>query len=269
MPNLLTLLQSDTSNFQYCVDEKQVDNSVAVSSSQNQENHQEREILLVLEGHTSFLLNNRRYTTQPGSAFFINHWVPHQAEYGDLSNSPSFVHLWVHLHPGRMFVQIFCHPRQLLYLQDFSPALSTVLENRWDKAEKETTNKQRHLEILQSISRLAKEEIILFLEYNHSPHGTSTILLAEWLLNHISANFGRGCSLETLEKLTGFSRFHLMRCFKQKYGQTIGEYINEVRRMFINSAPPQMTQKEMAAQLGFQSASAFWLWKHRHQNQQQ
>ncbi|MBP1583534.1 MAG: AraC family transcriptional regulator [Victivallales bacterium] len=268
MPNLLNLLQADTSDFQFCVDEKIGDDCAPVPSSQNRESHQEREILLVLEGNTSFLLNDRLYTTQPGSAFFINHWVPHQAEYGDLSNSPSFVHLWVHLHPGRMFVQIFCHPRQLLYLQDFSPALPAVLENRWDKAEKETTTRQRRLEILQSISRLAKEEIILFLEHSQSSHGKSTISLAAWLHNHIAANFGRGCSLTTLEKLTGFSRFYLMRCFKQEYGQTMGDYINDLRRQFLKSASSQMTQKEMAAQLGFQSASAFWLWKHRDQQRQ-
>ena len=263
MPNLLNLLQADKSDFQDCLDETFVEAFAVAPPAVLRETHQEREILLILEGETAFLLNERLCPAKPGNAFFVNRWIPHQAVYGDLSNSPSFVHIWVHMHTNRLFVQIFCHPRQLIYLQDFSPAVLTMLQNRWNQAEKEAGPTPRRRQLLQSISRIIKEEIILFLEANQSKPTNGTIPLAEWIRNHIAATFGRGCSLATLEKLTGFSRFYLMRCFKQAFGQTMGDYINDLRRQFIRNASSQMTQKEIAAQLGFQSSSAFWLWKHR------
>ena len=73
--------------------------------------------------------------------------------------------------------------------------------------------------------------------------------------------------VEELEKRFNRDRSYLSRLFKKAYGITIGEFIDRNREQYTATALARgMTQKEIAAQLGFSSASAFWLWRKRREN---
>ena len=51
------------------------------------ERHEEREVLLVLAGNSEFTLNGKRFRTVPGTAFFIDRWIPHPLSYSQ-ANAP-------------------------------------------------------------------------------------------------------------------------------------------------------------------------------------
>ena len=227
-----------------------------------QESHREREILLALSGETSFTLNGISSTCMPGDAVFINSGVPHQSGYKNIKND--ITHIWVHLHPLRFFAILYHFSAQNAPRQrqswEFPLALLEIINARWDLALR--SGEKTRTELYLSIARLIAEELRFFREQKTEvPSGEADIV--NWVKKHISINCGRNSSMEELEKLTGYSRGYLMRQFKLQCGMTIGEYINTVRRSFVAAAPARMTQKEMAAHLGFNSAAAFWLWKTR------
>ena len=82
--------------------------------------------------------------------------------------------------------------------------------------------------------------------------------------SRIASCNGVNCSLEELSKIFGFSKSHLCHSFRKYTGQSVGEYINNLRMQYATVAREHgMTQKEIAADLGFSSPAAFWLWKKR------
>ena len=111
---------------------------------------------------------------------------------------------------------------------------------------------------------ILSEEIAYQWDHQGLESSRKTDRIVSWIKNYISMKYGRDASLPELEKLTGYNRYYLMRQFKAEYGMTIGDYINCVRRGFVAAAEAQgKSQKQIALQLGFQSAAAFWLWKKR------
>lgn len=82
--------------------------------------------------------------------------------------------------------------------------------------------------------------------------------------NYIEINYGRNSSIADLEKFSGYNRYYLMRLFKVQTGFTILQYINQIRQRIAEDALNRnISQKEIAFQLGFSSPAAFWLWKKR------
>ncbi len=75
----------------------------------------------------------------------------------------------------------------------------------------------------------------------------------------IDRRYGEELSIDTLASLSGISRYHLMRSFKERYGKSIIEYITEARllqakRLMSDSALPIA---EIAARVGFRSEPYF------------
>lgn len=249
-----------------CYDESMIPNLKATRNPRVQESHFEREILIIVSGKTNFLLNGQIHSAGPGDVFFINRWIPHQCNYGSIKND--FKHLWIHLHKDRLFGVLYQnstvkHPKQSRSW-NFPPSLLAFLNERWDRAQRETGRSDVKQEIYSSIARVLCEEISYIMANRISGPEQKKDHTISWIKNYISMQYGRNSSLTELEALTGYNRYHLMRRFKKEYGMTIGEYINCVRRGFIADAENRnMRQKEIAVQLGFQSAAAFWLWQNR------
>ena len=249
-----------------CYDENETANLKTGRDLRTQESHPEREILLVLSGKSNFLLNGKIYSAVPGSAFFINQWIPHQCDYGTIKND--FRHVWVHFHEKRLFSVLYevrDHERSRRHLTwEHSGHLLGLLNERWDRAVLEPQRSSARQEIYRSIARILAEELAYLTSHEPREVRSNPEQIAAWIKNYISLQYGRNVSMSELEKLTGYNRFYLMRLFKTEYGMTIGEYINCVRRGFAAAATQQgMRQKEIALQLGFRSASAYWLWKSR------
>lgn len=228
----------------------------------NQEEHSEREIFLVYSGKTSFLCNGKIFELKDKEAFFINSWVPHQQDYSSCYTSG--VHLWFHLHVAKLLVSIVkigengrCYAWHLV----FPPDLLSVIERRWNLAEKSQDFSEKN-KFYSGIIRILLEEFAL---QNRKiithPAGEYLVQSIEF---YLGANYGRRVQIDELAKFAGTNRSQLMRLFKKYRHMTIGEYIDQQRMAFIEKAQNRgLNQKEIGWQLGFSSASAFYLWKKR------
>lgn len=239
------------------------------SSPIRQESHPEREILIVVSGNSSFMLNGKSRTTSPGDVFFIDKWIPHQSGYD--AEISDFQHIWIHLHKDRIFEVNIRHAdsRRTNSIRNWenSEGLLDFLNERWNRALQEKENRDSRRKIYLSIIRILLEEIDYVSSHPGDELLSKTEQITAWIKNYISTQYGRNASLPELEKLTGYNRFYLMRLFKAEYGMTIGDYINCVRCGFVeNAKQKKLTQKEIASILGFSSPNAFWLWKSRNFN---
>lgn len=259
---LLMISEDQKKLFFMCRDETSLPELPISQHILQQESHIEREILLVDSGNSSFLLNGKTVECTPGDVFFINSNVPHQMGYRNIKSDIN--HIWFHLHPERFFAMSYevngDSPVRRCRNWELSLALLKVINYRWDLA-LHSTGKMRTA-VYSSIARIIYEEISFQSEAAAHPFAPNHDIV-EWMKNHISLNNGRNSSMEELEKLTGYNRYHLMRKFKNTCGMTIGEYINTVRRAFVALHTGSMPQKEIASRLGFKSPAAYWLWHDR------
>ncbi len=227
--------------------------------------HLHHEILFIIHGESQFMLNGLVYHARPGTAFLLNKWEIHS--YGYRKNDRDLLHLWIHFNDDRLYGSITyvgCagqyHPTGIN--MTFSKDLHLLLHRRWKILEKiqSCSSGIKNL-LMKPPLDIVLEEFAMFrfgmVDYPDESTGDITVFLR----NYIRNTNGRNCSLENLEKLSGYSRFHLSRQFKEQCGKTIGEYINEVRLHFVEEARKRgLKQKEIANELGFSSPSAFWYW---------
>ena len=105
----------------------------------------------------------------------------------------------------------------------------------------------------------------LFLS-NGIEQGKNTVdNVVESLKRYIRMSNARDCSLDRLEKFSGYSRFYLSHRFRKHEGCTIGQYIDKVRLRYTEEALKRgLRQKEIAFELGFSSPSNFWIWLRKH-----
>ncbi|MFB9278588.1 helix-turn-helix domain-containing protein [Cohnella cellulosilytica] len=75
----------------------------------------------------------------------------------------------------------------------------------------------------------------------------------------IDRRYGEELSIDTLADLSGVSRYHLMRSFKERYGRSIIEYMTEVRLMQAKRLMSEsgLPISEIAARVGFRSEPYF------------
>lgn len=227
--------------------------------------HLHREILFILHGECSFMLGGRIYTARQGTAFFLNEWEPHSSGYR--ADDRDLIHLWIHFNREHLYasmVQVGYHGRYSRYGKyiNFNNDLRQLLLRRWHMLENmEACNGEAQDLLLRGPLNSVLDEFILC-EYDiidESNRDNRDIVV--FLNNYIKNANGRECSLEHLEKLSGYSRFYLSRLFREKNGMTIGDYINTVRMQFAVEAKNRgMKQKEIASELGFSSPAAFWYW---------
>ena len=76
---------------------------------------------------------------------------------------------------------------------------------------------------------------------------------------------GRDCSLDQIARYAGYSRFRVAHLFKARMGMSIGGYINRIRLQYLDHARIQvLPSKQVAAELGFRSTTAFYNWRRKH-----
>lgn len=78
-------------------------------------------------------------------------------------------------------------------------------------------------------------------------------------MRYMQKNFSENITLETLGELTGYSRLHLLRLFKQDLGQTPHEYLTAIR---LEQAKKLLSETDMSLEnvslaCGFRSMSHF------------
>jgi len=231
-----------------------------------QHRHVRREILFVLQGESSFLLNGKIYPALPGTVFLLNKWESHCVEYR--TDDHDLLHLWIYFSSTGASASLFyvgCRGEfwPLGRYIHFDREFLYFINHRWDILDKSTDSPTISL-MSSVINSLLEEFALRQFEQEHTSHyiGNDTDITV-FLLNYIKTANGRNCSLEQLERLCGYSRFHMASLFKKRQGKTIGDYIAEVRLEFVEEAQRRgMKQKEIAGELGFASPASFCYWLH-------
>ncbi len=78
---------------------------------------------------------------------------------------------------------------------------------------------------------------------------------------HIRETAGHGECLDSLARISGYSKFHFLRLFEQHTGQTVHRYLDDCRLQRVRTMLERgCSKKEISAALGFSCQSAFSRW---------
>lgn len=252
---------SDSAFFQYFYDETDPGEPYCPKAGVRIERHADREILMTVAGETDFVMDGKYFRSEPGCVFFIDHWVPHKLAY--LPEETDFMHIWIHLHKDKLYASMFNLAAGVRVgcrdLITFPSELYCLLNKRWEMMKNSTAKQTYRKNMIQLICgemELNQESSL------HASRSNNEII--QRVQNYIEINYGRNSSIADLEKFSGYNRYYLMRLFKAQTGFTILQYINQIRQRIAEDALNRnISQKEIAFQLGFSSPAAFWLWKKR------
>ncbi len=229
--------------------------------------HGQREMLFVLDGRSSFLYRDRVWNLVPGTLVAIEPWERHA--FGYRPRDTGLLHLWLHLGPDRISgACLGIANGRVEARESFGAIFGTAfsyLAKRWTEASGERDVAIRR-QVLRHVCEMTLLEFALcrrMQDASPNPAGEVAAIVEDY----IARRHGRDCSLEKLERLTGYSRFHLSRLFHRQRGTTIGQAIAASRLRFLADAEAQgLKQCSIAEALGFSSPSAFCLWKRRNRS---
>ena len=230
--------------------------------------HQHREILCILRGESVFPLNNRVFEVRPGDVILIDRWISHR--FGYPPSDRDMLYLWFYLFPTHLNLRIHQfdqdgNKNEVVSWGELPTDSKFAIDRRWDELDK--LDPEAALANLDSFLKqpltMLLDEFRFYLQINDlkAEKKQPTNEIVNSVRHIIEAKNGRDCSLAQLEKFTGFSRFYISHLFRDAYGISIGQYINQVRMIFFESAKKQgLNHKQIAFELGFSSNSALLMW---------
>lgn len=235
------------------------------------EQHANREVLIVLEGKGTQFVGGTLCPAQPGSVFLYDAMEPHARGYP--SGHPSARHLWM------VFVQDRCVVmgieigrgqkgyretwRRLYGLQELGLASPDLLFPKVsDASNQQAANRvQVTAAVTLLVSRLVAQGYASpTAEASRDFRGN--VIAA--IRRHVQESNGRGCRMQDLARIAGYSPFHFHRIFREHVGMTPGQYVAHCRReAFRRLAASGLRHKAMAESLGFAHPSALTRWRKR------
>ena len=250
------------------------DGTVQGSESFSSSSHIARDICFVLDGVSRYMFNGKVYDAVPGTFFLIDSWESHA--FGYRQEDHDLLHLWIQLNEtepqfsGNVFQVrangfFDCKWSGLIAGQEYI----TILCRRWDALNRlNHASPETVIEYLQSPLEALLDEISFQLTHGKEKSEEKEDRVIKSLKRYIRMSNARDCSLERLEKFSGYSRYYLSHKFREYEGCTIGDYIDRVRILYTAAAFRQgLRQKEIAAELGFSSPSNFWIWLRKHKDE--
>ncbi len=224
------------------------------------ERHLRYEFLFILEGTAEYAFNGTMAELQPGDGILIRPWISHQRGYPE--DVPDGIHLWLGLSRNHFYATLYFLEGGRYTCQhlprESSPELVSLL------LKKEKNDSAEDSASLFALFALLLQDIVEENTKGDHDSGDRMEHIIKQVRSRIASCNGVNCSLEELSKIFGFSKSHLCHSFRKYTGQSVGEYINNLRMQYaIVAREHGMTQKEIAADLGFSSPAAFWLWKKR------
>ncbi len=231
--------------------------------------HEQIEFFFVIRGESRFRIEDKLFDIRPGDLCVIEPWATHASGYS--GSDHDLCQFWLHLDRDSLignFIQVESHGRfkNILTKTFFPFATADMLRRRWDLAKTgEGITEDSLNRYLRTPLTFILEEVLLGLEQRQLETGNGNISIIESIKQYIMDRQGCRCSLESLEKFTGYNKFYISHLFKEKTGSTIGKYINAVRVRYTAAAELHgIPYKEIAVQLGFSSVQAFSPWNRKH-----
>ena len=231
--------------------------------------HLQREICCVLKGRSHYMLNNQVFKAVPGTVFLIGRQMPHAFGYRECD--AALEHLWISFSKEKTCASIM----KVSEHGNYSLASHTTLDDdesaaflaHWDKlsCSGEADEKSIAQYMTAPLTKLYETIRRRMREQSRKTQRILDETVIEEIKRYIHMTNSRNCSLQQLERVSGYNRFYLAHRFKMYAGCTVNEYINQVRIAYTGNALQNgVRQKEIAFELGFSSPANFWLWLNKH-----
>lgn len=228
----------------------------------NTHSHQYKEVLFVLAGSVMFGCMGKVYPTEPGTVFVFDSYTEHDLYYPDYAEG--FEHLWMFTFKDRCIYQRvgaqICEGR----IVDRVQTLAHVEESRGGallNAASVSTGPADLLRLQAALVNLVYD--IVKEGYREQEPATSfQDQVIDAIVRHVQDTSGRGASLDALARISGYSKYHFLRLFKQHTGFGVHEYVNNCRKHRARELEAEgKYKKEIAAELGFSCLAAYSRWR--------
>lgn len=248
---------------------RDVDEQRVAWSCQNAHKSAAREILLSVGGAGFFGMDGKLYPCRPGYLFIIDPGVLHDNYYP--STASGLEHVWIGFSKDRALIGWFAVENGRLYRRQ--EHIVSIAQEQVGVAFASFPDPGARLAAPLETARLrcllGLVAVTLFSGYKAggsvSPSLASTSAkVVDAVRQHIEDSVGKGASLDFLAQFSGYSKFHLMRLFRERMGCSIHEYINRQRRQRARELEQQGTGgAAIADTLGFSCAQAYYHWRLR------
>ena len=236
--------------------------------ARNEHWHLHREIMLVVSGISYQNINNRFFAGKPGDLFMMERREKHPGGFSPKSRGAQF---WIYVLPNFCVCKFYIRGNKTgafqLHHHYIFPQMDMVnqLHKSWNQLKTSrdnmpvTVNRFKALLfiiITEAIQHMSESGEYTF--FNSMMQQRKRIEVAK---KYIEDSCGRGASIDSLARLSGYSRQHFMRMFKEIIGVKAGEYINSIRAMkYFELEEAGEMKKVIADELGFGSTAALRHW---------
>ena len=229
-----------------------------------------REILLVLEGECEMLIGDRVCRGGPGTLMLVDAGDIHQFFYP--AHSRPSRHVWFMFKPHYMVFSAVSddgsRQRTLPAFRDyrcFDQYIIDAVGKSWnalisgdssaeDLAEFKTLIRLISIRQVKSYDDALAEDARLSTKRNRDKKLWN-------VMRYIEYQCGKDCSIDTLAQISGYSRTHFVRLFRDYAGCSVLDYINCQRRLRYQLRHHNAPLKSVAEDLGFHSVAAFLHWR--------
>lgn len=229
--------------------------------------HESREIMMTISGTYHYSFNGKNYDCKPGTVFLIDHYTKHECFYS--SEAENLLHLWTYSIPAGTVIR-------LLRVKNgsISPLLHTLVQpvggldinQLWNEYNQASLPEEQILRLQYLKLAIA----FLFGRALEKPAAVSDgfqLVMMEVAVNRIRGNLRNGVEVSQLARITGYSRFHFVRLFKQYTSGTVQDYINKCRLEKLQEMLAENRKtKEISSELGFRDVHSYYNWRRKYQS---
>lgn len=235
----------------------------------NQGKHQHREAMLALDGVGRMTLNGSCYSYRAGDLILVDRNETHDSQFSPFHGNVR--QIWFRVVNRTILTSGACqvnHGGELIrgkhgnYIFNQNNPAGQLFINAWDRLIKNRTASLDQLAIA-----IKHAMVGLLLELNEAEerqgceksHQHRSVIVA--IMAHIQETSGKHLDLDTLSRLSGYSKFHFARLFKEISGVTVLDFINTCRvETYKRRIAEGYSKKQISDELGFSHPAAFSRW---------
>lgn len=232
--------------------------------------HANREILIILKGRRTLSVAGDLYAVRPGDVVVFDHMTPHDLGYP--ADGRTGEHLWI------IFVQDRCvmrlleigggrqgHREKWSLLWSLPELGLASADELFPQPAPGLAGRAARVRCAAGIAFLAAALVRRALTPQPRANAESfqrDVIAA--IQRHIRENAGRGCRLESLARIAGYSKYHFLRLFRRQAGVPLRAYVDQCREeAFGRMTASGARLKAVSAALGFAHPSALTRWRKR------